>query len=189
MTTGGTPQRVTKVDLSAKGLTGSIPMEMGRLSALTHLDLSGNDLTGKTAAELRWLHNLESLKLSGNGLTGCIPLALRGVATNDLSALDLPYCRPPTPGAPAAGTAGETSVPLSWAAAANTSKYRVDYREVPSGYWMVVDDAIAATSHTVDGLQCGRTYQFRLSAYGSGTAYAAAWGEPSTAVDATTTGC
>ena len=189
VTTGGTSAQVTKVELPGKGLTGSIPAELGRLLGLTHLDLSGNGLTGTVPKELRWLANLQSLRLSGNSLTGCIPLALREVAANDLSSLNLPSCQPPAPSAPTAGTAGEASVPLSWTAAANASKYRVDYREVPSGYWMVVDDPLTTTSHVVEGLKCGAAYQFRLSAYGSGTVYAAAWSEPSGAVDASTTAC
>ena len=189
VTTEGTPAQVTKVELPDKSLTGSIPAVLGRLFALTRLDLSGNSLTGNVRAELRWLHNLESLKLSGNNLTGCIPLGLRDVATNDLSSLNLPDCQPPVPGAPTAGTATETSVPLTWTAATNTSKYRVDYREVPSGFWTADDDDITTTSHTVDGLQCGTAHQFRLSAYGDGTVYAAAWSEPSASVGVTTARC
>ena len=189
VTTEGTPGRVTKVELPDKSLTGSIPAVLGRLFALTHLDLSGNSLTGNIPPELRWLHNLESLKLSGNNLTGCIPLALRDVPTNDLSSLNLPYCQPPAPGAPTAGTATETSVPLTWTAAANASKYRVDYREVPSGFWATDEDDITTTSHTVYELGCATAYQFRLSVYGDGTVYGAAWSEPSAAVDVTTTAC
>ena len=37
------------------------------------------------------------------------------------------------------------------------------------------DDAITGTSHTVDGFSCESAYQFRVSAYGSGTVYASAW--------------
>ena len=113
VTTAGSPTRVTKVELDDEDLTGSIPAGLGSLSALTHLDLSDNSLTGDIPAELGLLHNLEEVRLSGNSLTGCIPLALRDVATHDLSSLSLPYCRPPAPGTPAAGTVGEASVPLT----------------------------------------------------------------------------
>ena len=101
------------MELDDEDLTGSIPAGLGSLSALTHLDLSDNSLTGDIPAELGLLHNLEEVRLSGNSLTGCIPLALRDVATHDLSSLSLPYCRPPAPGTPAAGTVGEASVPLT----------------------------------------------------------------------------
>ena len=67
ITVTGTPQRVTKLELANRSLTGSIPASLGKL-----------DLT--------------TLKLSGNSLTGCIPLALRSIATNDLDALGLPDC-------------------------------------------------------------------------------------------------
>ena len=85
VTTGGTPRRVTELDLSSEGLTGSIPAGLGTLFELTTLDLSMNTLTGNIPAELGLLSNLEELRLSGNSLTGCIPLGLKDVATNDLS--------------------------------------------------------------------------------------------------------
>ncbi|MCY4623857.1 MAG: hypothetical protein OXC99_02465 [Chloroflexi bacterium] len=76
VTTAGTPSRVTKLLMSNKGLNGSIPVELGRLSGL------------------------QELKLSGNALTGCIPIALKDVPTNDLASLNLLYCRPPAPDTP-----------------------------------------------------------------------------------------
>ena len=163
ITVGGMPQRITKVELASESLAGSIPVGLGGLTGLTHLDLSSNSLTGSIPMELGLLHNLVSLKLSGNSLTGCIPIALQSVATNDLSSLSLLYCKPPAPGAPTAGTAGEGSVPLSWTAVANTSKYRVEYREGDSGTWIVHDETVTTTSHTVDGLQCNTEHQFRVS--------------------------
>ena len=189
VTTAGTPTRVTKVELDDEDLAGTIPAGLGSLFELTHLDLSDNSLTGDIPRELGWLHNLEEVQLSGNSLTGCIPLALKDVATNDLASLTLPYCRPPAPGAPTAGTAGEGSVPLTWTAATNVSTYRVEYRESGPGYWTEDDDTITTTAHTVDGLLCGRDYEFRLSAYGSGTGNAAAWSDPSAAVTASTGAC
>ena len=189
VTTAGTPTRVTKVELDDEDLTGTVPAGLGSLFALTHLDLSDNSLTGSIPAELGWLHNLEEVRLSGNSLTGCIPLALRDVATNDLASLTLPYCRPPAPGAPTAGTVGETSVPLSWTTAANTSTYRVEYREGDFGYWEEDDVSITTTAHTVNALLCETDYEFRLSAYGDGTTYAGAWSDPSATLTATTGPC
>ena len=189
VTTGGTPSRVTKVELDDESLTGSIHAGLGTLVELTHLDLSDNSLTGDIPAELGWLSNLEEIRLSGNSLTGCIPIALKDVATNDLSSLNLLYCQPPAPGAPTAGTAGETSVPLSWTAVANTSRYRVEWANYFSTDWTVDNDTITGTSHTVDELLCETEHYFRMSAYGSGTTYAAAWSDPSETLTASTGEC
>ena len=189
VTTGGTPSRVTKVELSSESLTGTIPAELGRLFELTHLDLSANSLTGDIPRELGWLFNLEEIRLSGNSLTRCIPLVLRDVAVNDLASLNLLYCQPPAPGSLAAGTIGETSVPLTWGAVAGASTYRVEYRPKGSGAWTVDDDTLTGASHAVDGLLCESEYEFRVSAYGSGTTYAAAWSEPSEALTASTGAC
>ena len=55
ITTGGTPSRVTELDLASESLTGSIPAELGHLFELTTLDLSNNQLTGDIPAELGWV--------------------------------------------------------------------------------------------------------------------------------------
>ena len=186
VTTRDTPRRVTKLVLPMKSLNGSIPAELGTVFQLTHLDLSGNSLTGDIPSELGWLDNLEEIRLSGNSLTGCIPVALEGVATGDLSSLNLPYCRPPAPGNLSAGTPGEASIPLSWDAVANTSKYRVEHRPAASSEWTTDDDTITGTTHAVDELACGKAYRFRVSGYGSGATYAAEWSEASAVLAAAT---
>ena len=185
--TGGTPSRVTGLNLSSKSLTGTIPAGLGNLFELTSLNLSTNQLTGDIPRELGWLTNLTELRLSGNTLTGCIPLVLKSVATNDLSSLNLLYCEPPAPVNLSAGTPGERSVVLNWDAVTNASKYRVEYRVGDPAAWTTDSDTITGTTHTVDELQCETSYELRVSAYGSGTTYAAAWGEPS-AVFTTATG-
>ena len=49
----GTPQRVTRLAIPGKGLDGTIPSVLGRLSMLTHLNLRSNDrLTGEIPSEL-----------------------------------------------------------------------------------------------------------------------------------------
>ena len=179
VTVAGTPSRVTKLLLSSESLDGTIPSELGSLFELTHLNLSSNSLTGNIPRELGLLYNLQEIRLSGNSLTGCIPVALKDVLTNDLSSLNLLYCSPPAPTGLAAGTTTETSVSLSWTAVSNTSKYRVEYRPLYSADWVVDDDTLTVTSRAVEGLSCGSEYLFRVSAYGSGTTYAAAWSEPS----------
>ena len=188
VTTGGTPSRVTKVLLSDESLSGTIPSELGDLSELTHLNLSSNSLTGEIPRQLGRLSNLQEIRLSGNSLTGCIPIALKDVPTNDLSSLNLLDC-PPAPEGLTAGTPGETSVALSWTAVSNASKYRVERRvrntrgfgaEDPGARdWVVDDDTLTVTSHTLSGLNCRWEYSFRVSAYGNGTDYGADWGEPS----------
>ena len=182
-------KRLTKVEPPNKSLSGSIPAEFGNLLWLTHLDLSGNSLTGEIPAALSNLTRLQVLKLSGNSLTGCIPVMLKDVATNDLASLNLPYCQPPAPGSLRLGTVGETSVGLSWDAVSGASKYRVLQAAKYDLNWTIGDDDITATSHTVERLKCGTEHDFRVSAYGSGTTYAAAWGGWSPVTSAPTTAC
>ncbi len=189
VTTGGTPSRVTGLNLATQSLNGTLPAALGQLFALTSLNLSTNSLTGDIPAELGWLDHLTELRLSGNALTGCIPLNLRSVATNDLSSLNLPYCAPPAPTNVQAGTPTATSVALSWDAVAAAAAYRVEVRAGPTGAWVTHSDAITGTSHTVDGLVCQTAYALRVRARGSGTTYAANWGAPSAAAAVTTGTC
>ena len=90
---GGTPRRVTRLDLAGKGLGGTIPSVLGRLSMLTHLNLRSNDgLTGEIPSELGYLSNLRVLNLHSNSHSGSIPNLSGAVrleelylANNDLS--------------------------------------------------------------------------------------------------------
>ena len=116
VTVEGTPKRVTVLDLSSRGLTGEIPVELGNLDELRELRLANNRLTGEVPVELWNLGNLETLQLSnnqlsgaippelgyltglrylylgGNSFTGCVPPALRDVDENDLDDLGLQDC-------------------------------------------------------------------------------------------------
>ena len=188
VTTGGTPSRVTKLLLASKSLSGSIPGELGDLSGMTHLNLSSNSLMGDIPWELGKFSNLTEIRLSGNSLTGCIPPALKDVTTNDLSTLNLLYCLP-APAGLTAGTAGETSLPLTWTAVANAVKYRVEYRDTYYRRWIVDDETITGTTHAVDGLSCESKYQFRVLAYGDGTTSAAEWSAPSAVLTAASGEC
>ena len=67
------------LDLADNNLTGSIPAELGDLTALRWLFLSRNYLSGPFPAPLGNLTNLEILGLSDNGLTGPIPTELMGL--------------------------------------------------------------------------------------------------------------
>ena len=189
VTLNASSTRVTALDLDSEGLDGSIPSSLGDLSALVTLDLSDNSLTGEIPAELGLLTNLRVLRLSRNSLTGCIPLALMNVATNDLSSLNLLYCRPPAPVNLTAGTPAETSIPLSWDSVTSAGTYMVEQRLATSTEWHVDVDNATTTSHTVDDLACGTDYLFRVSALGSGTVYASEWSEASDVLAAATAAC
>ena len=97
VTLGGTPQRVTGLNLSGYGLSGTIPPGLGGLTGLEYLDLGRNGLSGKIPGELGGLTNLQSLWLQGNQLTGCIPPGLRDVRDNDLDELGLDDCEARVP--------------------------------------------------------------------------------------------
>ena len=55
--------RVVKLELEEFGLTGAVPAEIGRLSALRELDLGDNQLTS-LPAEIGQLTSLEELYLA-----------------------------------------------------------------------------------------------------------------------------
>ena len=67
--------RVLRLDLSANGLNGVLPPELGGLSNLTDLYLTtvNRGLTGPIPPELGQLRQLQYVDLSHNGLVGSIP--------------------------------------------------------------------------------------------------------------------
>ena len=83
----GEPQRVTELNLSLKGLDGTIPAGLSGLSALEALRLSVNDLTGSIPPELGELSALRDLYLGFNDLSGAIPAQLSRLSA--LEALNL----------------------------------------------------------------------------------------------------
>ncbi len=76
---------VEKVDLSGRGLTGSLKAEIRQLNNLKELDLSDNQFTG-LPAEVGQLSRLQVLNLSNNPLTG-LPYELGNLS--NLKTLDL----------------------------------------------------------------------------------------------------
>ena len=68
-----TDGRVIRLNLANNGLFGTIPAEIGALSALTHLDLGSNRLEGAIPSEIGRLSVLRELVLDNNLLTGSIP--------------------------------------------------------------------------------------------------------------------
>ena len=73
VTLSGTPQRVTKLRLQNKGLTGTVPTQLSRLTRLEALYLTFNQLTGTIPADLGRLTSLTHLGLYNNQLSGTIP--------------------------------------------------------------------------------------------------------------------
>ena len=73
VTVGPGTNRVVKLDLRNKGLTGSVPPELGGLTQLRVLNLAHNRLTGAVPGELGGLSSLKELRLGANLLDGGIP--------------------------------------------------------------------------------------------------------------------
>ena len=71
--TGFTPTRVTSISLFRKGLSGTIPPELGSLTGLLSVNLENNRLTGPIPSELARLAQMYDLRLGNNELTGGIP--------------------------------------------------------------------------------------------------------------------
>ena len=73
VTVSGTPQRVTRVELQQRALTGTLSSSLGNLSNLEILNLYANRLSGSIPPELGNVSNLEDLNLPGSELSGSIP--------------------------------------------------------------------------------------------------------------------
>ena len=88
VTLEGTPQRVTRLRLSMRGLTGEIPPELGDLTNLERLSLQLNRLSGEIPAELGNLANVQYMQLHYNELTGEVPPDFGGLASLEILLLD-----------------------------------------------------------------------------------------------------
>ena len=202
--TGGIPAELGDLThleglwLNGNQLTGEIPEELGSLTYLKNLYLPLNQLSGEIPSALADLSNLEALILTGNQLTGCIPNGLRGIETNDLSRLGLPFCD--MPGAPTIATPivpGDASLTVAWAAPINTGSSAItayDLRYIETGAadksdanWTVVEDVWAAGSgslqYTLNGLTGGTQYAVQVRAVtadGDGPWSSSAIGTPAT---------
>ena len=71
-----TNKRVARLLLNSNQMPGTIPSDLGKLSALTELSLRNNQLTGTIPAQLGDLSVLTNLNLSNNSLSGSIPSQL-----------------------------------------------------------------------------------------------------------------
>ena len=187
---GGTPRRITWLQLERESLTGEIPPELGGLTSLTRLDLGGNRLTGRIPPELGDLSKLTLLRLAGNLFTGCVPAGLRDVSDHDLDDVGLADCAPIPMGLSVSLSEGVFTI--RWSALDGAEQYRAQYRVGGSeSEWSDVgtttDTSIAVSPE--DGVSCDTTHEFRVQARGDGTRWAAEWGEPSDAVSLTTGPC
>jgi len=74
---------VTEINLSNRGLKGTIPGELGFLQYLEKIDVSDNQLTGFLPSDLQWAP-IQNLDISGNKIRGIIPpkLCLTGINGN-----------------------------------------------------------------------------------------------------------
>ena len=88
ITLEGTPQRVTRLSLVGRGLTGEIPPELGDLTNLERLSLHLNRLSGKIPAELGNLANVQYMQLHYNELTGEVPPDFGRLASVEILFLD-----------------------------------------------------------------------------------------------------
>ena len=89
--------RVNRLYLSDNNLSGTLPAELGSLTALQNLELIGNNLTGPLPAELGNLVNLKVLTLEKNaGLSGPLPLELTNLTNlSQFRFHDTGLCAPP----------------------------------------------------------------------------------------------
>ena len=113
--------RVTALDLSGNGLSGTAPVALGRLTALTSLDLNGNaGLRGSIPSAWTDLTALTALDLSGTGVCADpddagVTAWLAGIRTAGGSAT-VDVCAaaaPPSPPAPTPAPAPVIAIPLA----------------------------------------------------------------------------
>ncbi|EOA12886.1 hypothetical protein CARUB_v10025859mg [Capsella rubella] len=77
ITDNSMPPRITTLNLSSSGLTGTIAAAIQNLTQLEKLDLSHNNLTGEVPEFLGNIKSLLVIILSGNDLNGTIPQSLQ----------------------------------------------------------------------------------------------------------------
>lgn len=80
-----------------------------------------------------------------------------------------------------AGAATSTTQPLSWTAVTGATGYKVEYTTHGGTSWTTASANVAGTSYTVPGLTANQSYDYRVSAIGTGGA-----GTPSAVVTAST---
>nr|GMD20954.1 receptor protein kinase TMK1-like [Ipomoea batatas] len=79
--------RVTKIQVGKQGLTGSLPPNLGNLSALTIFEVMENGLTG-ALPNLAGLASLQRILLNGNAFTSIPPNFFAGMTSLETVSLD-----------------------------------------------------------------------------------------------------
>jgi hypothetical protein len=74
--TVGMQNVVTQVDLFLINVNGTIPADLGLLTALTYFNVAGNALTGTLPASIGQWPALTYLDVGGNALTGTLPASM-----------------------------------------------------------------------------------------------------------------
>jgi hypothetical protein len=80
---------MSKLYLHSNALTGSLPSELGLLTALTDLRLGENHLMGSLPTQLGGLSSLERFNLSHNSFTGTIPTEVVLLANASLERMSI----------------------------------------------------------------------------------------------------
>ena len=75
------PRYVSALDIAARNLSGTIPADIGNLSAVRHISMNTNRITGTVPLEMGNLTDLTLLSLETNQLSGSVPTTL-GNLTN-----------------------------------------------------------------------------------------------------------
>ena len=73
--------RVTALNISLFGLTGTIPIQLGNLSSLQPLNLSHNRLSGAIPSSIFSINSLQILDLSDNQLSGSFPSSISNMSS------------------------------------------------------------------------------------------------------------
>ncbi len=85
------------LDLKNNEIEGEIPFEIGNLTNLAYLDLSSNQLSGEIPISLRNLINLGIIKLSNNSLNGIVPDSICSFSQGSVFQIDNNKLCPPYP--------------------------------------------------------------------------------------------
>ncbi|CDP17451.1 unnamed protein product, partial [Coffea canephora] len=88
VTCGSRHRRVTTLNISSLGLTGTIPPQLGNLSFLLEtLQLSYNPLRGTIPMEIGYLNKLKNIVMYYNQLSGPLPLEIFNISSLEIIAL------------------------------------------------------------------------------------------------------